>query len=79
VEEGEVEGIEEEEAESVRPYTIANQEDRGSVLFARMIDSGFQGEKQLPIFSDTSKSEGWRGLYSLSVYGRSERKEVFLR
>jgi hypothetical protein len=44
VEEGEVEGIEEEEAESVRPYTIANQEDRGSVLFARMIDSGFHGE-----------------------------------
>jgi hypothetical protein len=44
-----------------------------------LIDSGFQGEKLLPQFSDASKSEGWRGLYSLSVYGRSERKEVLLR
>jgi hypothetical protein len=41
--------------------------------------SGFQGEKQLHPISDPSKSDGWRGLYSLSVYGRSERKEGFLR
>jgi hypothetical protein len=39
---------------------------------------GFPGKKQLPPFSDPSKSEGWRGLYSLSVYGRSEKKEGFL-
>ena len=39
---------------------------------------GFQGQKQLPPFSDPSKSEGRRGLYSLSVDGRSERKEGIL-
>jgi hypothetical protein len=44
-----------------------------------LIYSGFQGAKQLPPFSDPSKSEGLRGLYSLSVYVRSDRKEVFLR
>jgi hypothetical protein len=44
-----------------------------------VIDSGFPMRKQLPPFSDPSKSEGWRGLYSLSVYGRSERKKGFLR
>jgi hypothetical protein len=32
--------------------------------------------EQLPPFSDPSKSEGWRGLYGLSVYGRSERKAL---
>ena len=39
---------------------------------------GFQGQKQLPPFSDPSKSEGRQGLYSLSVDGRSERKEGIL-
>jgi hypothetical protein len=35
----------------------------------------FEREGQLPPFSDPSKSEGWWGLYSLSVYGRRERRE----
>ena len=39
---------------------------------------GFQGQKQLPPFSDPLKSEGRQGLYSLSVDGRSERKEGIL-
>jgi hypothetical protein len=54
------------------------QEARARAPAESVIDSGFQGEKQLPPFSDPSKSEDWRGLYSLSVYGRSERKEGFL-
>jgi hypothetical protein len=53
------------------------------VMVTEIISSGdrlgFPGEKQLPTFSDQSKSEGWRGLYSLSVHGRSERKEGFVR
>jgi hypothetical protein len=40
---------------------------------------GFPGRKQLPPFSDPSKSKGLRGLHSLSVYGRSAKKEGFLR
>jgi hypothetical protein len=39
---------------------------------------GFEREKQLPLFSDLSKSEGLRGIYSLSAYGRSETKEGFI-
>jgi hypothetical protein len=44
-----------------------------------VIDSGFQGESSCLLFSDTSKSEGWRGLYGLSLYGRSKRKKGFIR
>jgi hypothetical protein len=33
-------------------------------------------EKPLPPFSDPSKSEGWRGLYSISVYGRREKRGI---
>jgi hypothetical protein len=40
---------------------------------------GFPGRVKLPPSFDPSKSEGWWGSYSLSVWGRTERKEGFLR
>ena len=53
--------------------------ERQQHFYKRIVDRlGFQGQKQLPPFSDPSKSEGRRGLYSLSVDGRSERKEGIL-
>jgi hypothetical protein len=59
---------------------VDGDESRGNLGMCYQDDRlGFPGRKQLPPFSDPSKSKGWRVLYSLSVYGRSDRKEGFLR
>ena len=58
---------------------VLGDEVRGTLGICYRSDRlGFQGQKQLPPFSDPSKSEGRQGLYSLSVDGRSERKEGIL-
>ena len=58
---------------------VLGDEIRGTLGMCYQNDRlGFQGQKQLPPFSDPSKSEGRQGLYSLSVDGRSERKEGIL-
>ena len=58
---------------------VLGDEVRGTLGMCYQNDRlGFQGKKQLPPFSDPLKSEGRQGLYSLSVDGRSERKEGIL-
>jgi hypothetical protein len=44
---------------------------------SQVIDLGFPGKKQVPPFSDPSKSEGRRALYSLSVYGKSSSPMLY--